>query len=180
MASGSLHIRRVLGRKTLEAGDDKEASPESPEWATQHRLSPLTRLYVYALHGCLCEVGFTAVWEWCVTQDRRLLGHTSLWALPMYAFAMFLMEGLHDRLLTQRCPLLLRILVYTLFIYLWEFSWGLVLRLLGACPWDYAGFSYNLAGLVTLEYALPWALASLIAEQHVIKNTLRVRLYDLL
>jgi uncharacterized membrane protein len=94
----------------------------------------------------------------------------------MYALAIFLIEGLRGRLLAQRCPLLLRMLVYTLFIYLWEFSWGVVLRILGACPWDYSGFSYNLAGLVTLEYALPWALASLIAEQHVIRKTLRVRL----
>uniref|UniRef100_A0A8C7C6R1 Transmembrane protein 229B n=1 Tax=Oncorhynchus kisutch TaxID=8019 RepID=A0A8C7C6R1_ONCKI len=128
------------------------------------------------MHGCLCEVGFTAVWDWWETKDRRLAGHTSLWALPMYALAIFLIEGLRGRLLAQRCPLLLRMLVYTLFIYLWEFSWGVVLRFLGACPWDYSGFSYNLAGLVTLEYALPWALASLIAEQHVIRKTLRVRL----
>ncbi|XP_014009602.1 transmembrane protein 229B isoform X1 [Salmo salar] len=160
----------------LEAGDDEEAPPEPPERVTHRPLSPLARLYVYALHGCLCEVGFTAVWDWWETKDRRLAGHTSLWALPMYALAIFLIEGLRGRLLAQRCPLLLRMLVYTLFIYLWEFSWGVVLSFLGACPWDYSGFSYNLAGLVTLEYALPWALASLIAEQHVIRKTLRVRL----
>ncbi|XP_020337156.1 transmembrane protein 229B-like [Oncorhynchus tshawytscha] len=176
MESGTLHVRRALGGKTLEAGDDEEAPPEPPERVTHRPLSPLARLYVYALHGCLCEVGFTAVWDWWETKDRRLAGHTSLWALPMYALAIFLIEGLRGRLLAQRCPLLLRMLVYTLFIYLWEFSWGVVLRFLGACPWDYSGFSYNLAGLVTLEYALPWALASLIAEQHVIRKTLRVRL----
>ncbi|XP_041740470.1 transmembrane protein 229B-like [Coregonus clupeaformis] len=162
----------------MEAGDDEEAPLEPPERVTHRPLSPQACLYVYALHGCLCEVSFTAICDWWETQDRRLAGHTCLWALPMNTLAIFLIEGLRGRLLAQLFPLLLRMLVCTLFIYLWEFSWGIVLRLLGAMPWDYSGFSYNLAGLVTLEYALPWALASLIAEQHVIRNTLRVRLIN--
>ncbi|XP_010901797.1 transmembrane protein 229B [Esox lucius] len=174
MESETLHARRLQRRKSSDAGDDEWH--EAPAAPPERPLSTLGRLYVYALHGCLCEVGFTALWDWWQTKDRRLPGHTSLWALPMYALAIFLLEGVRGRLLAQRCPLLLRLLVYTLFIYLWEFSWGTVLRLLGACPWDYSGFSYNLAGLVTLEYAVPWALASLIAEQHVIRKTLRLRM----
>ncbi|XP_072247565.1 transmembrane protein 229B-like [Leuresthes tenuis] len=141
-------------------------------------VSSFVRLYVYALHGCLCEVAFTAVCDWFSTQDRRLAGHSSLWALPMYATAIYLMEGLSARLLAQHYPLPVRLTAYTLFIYLWEFSWGAGLRLLGACPWDYSGYRYNLAGLVTLEYALPWAVAAFIAEQYVIRNTLRIRLHN--
>lgn len=132
---------------------------------------------MYALHGCLCEVAFTAAWDWCSTRDSRLAGHSSLWALPMYATAIYLMESLRAQLLARQCPLAARLTAYTVFIYLWEFSWGAGLTLLGACPWDYSGFRYNLGGLVTLEYALPWALAAFIAEQHVIKHTLRMRLH---
>uniref|UniRef100_A0A3Q3B061 Transmembrane protein 229B n=1 Tax=Kryptolebias marmoratus TaxID=37003 RepID=A0A3Q3B061_KRYMA len=138
--------------------------------------SVLFRLYVYALHGCLCELVFTAVCGVCSTQDQRLLGQSSLWALPMYALAIYTMERLRARLLARNQPLCVRLTVYTLFIYSWEFSWGLVLRVLGACPWDYSGFRYNVGGLVTLEYAVPWAAAAFIAEQHVISNTLRMRL----
>ncbi|KAJ8014238.1 hypothetical protein DPEC_G00038180 [Dallia pectoralis] len=172
------HVRRLPGGITSNAGNDEghEAPAEPRDRSVQRPLSSLARLYVYALHGCLCEVGFTALWDWWQTKDPRLPGHTSLWALPMYALAIFLLEAVRGSLLAQRCPLLPRLLVYTLLIYVWEFSWGVVLRLLGACPWDYSEFSYNLGGLVTLEYAGPWALASLIAEQHVIRNTLRVRL----
>ncbi|XP_062319837.1 transmembrane protein 229B-like [Osmerus eperlanus] len=172
--------RRLISSKTLvyEAGEDEEAPSEAPGEGSPHHgcLSPLARLYVYALHGCLCEVAFTALCDWWDTQDKRLAGHTSLWALPMYACAIFLMERLRNRLLARRRPLLLRLVIYTLFIYVWEFSWGMGLGLLGACPWDYSGFRYNLAGVVTLEYALPWAGAALIAEQHVIRNTLRIRM----
>lgn len=138
--------------------------------------SVLLRLYVYALHGCLCELLFTALWNVCSSQDRRLRGHSSLWALPMYASATYAMERLRARLLARDRPLWVRLVLYTSFIYCWEWSWGSVLTLLGACPWDYSGFSYSLGGLVTLEYAAPWAVAALIAEQLVIPNTLRMRL----
>ncbi|KPP75908.1 hypothetical protein Z043_104803 [Scleropages formosus] len=43
-------------------------------------------------------------------------------------------------------------------------------------PWDYSGFHYNFKGLVTREYVLPWAVACLIAKQHVMKNTLKMYL----
>lgn len=144
--------------------------------STSHPPPAPVRLYVYALHGCLCEVAFTALWDWCGTRDTRLAGRSSLWALPMYASAIYLMESLRACLLAQHQPLPVRLTAYTVFIYLWEFSWGAGLRLLGACPWDYSGYRYNLGGLVTLEYAVPWAGAAFIAEQHVIKNTLRMRL----
>ncbi|XP_041644821.1 transmembrane protein 229B-like [Cheilinus undulatus] len=132
------------------------------------------RLYVYALHGCLCEVVFTALLDSLKSGDVRLGGHSSLWALPMYASAIFVIERLRLRLLER--SLSVRLTAYTLFIYLWEFSWGTGLSLLGACPWDYSGYTYNLRGLVTLEYAVFWAVAAFIAESHVIRNTLRMRL----
>lgn len=116
------------------------------------------------------------MWDWCVTQDRRLKGHSSLWALPMYATAIYVMEGLRAQLLARSWPLPVRLGAYALFIYLWEFSWGVGLTVLGACPWDYSHFRYNLRGLVTLEYVLPWSVGALLVEQHVIRNTLRIRL----
>ncbi|XP_029962380.1 transmembrane protein 229B-like [Salarias fasciatus] len=160
-----------------EAGGVVEDEASADVGVPARPLSPALRLYVYALHGCLCEVVFTAVLDWCSSRDSRLPGHSSLWALPMYATAIYLMENFRSRLLAQSRPLLVRLTAYTLFIYLWEFSWGSALRLLGACPWDYSGYRYNVGGLVTLEYALPWTVAAFIAEQHVIRNTLRIRLH---
>ncbi|KAI7806072.1 putative transmembrane protein 229B-like [Triplophysa rosa] len=157
-----------------DGGVDTDA--EADEQITLSPLSPLARLYIYALHGCLCEVAFTAAWDWYYTHDHKLTGHTSLWALLIYSSAIFFMEGLSAQLQQQHCPLPVRLTVYTLFIYSWEFSWGFLLRLFGACPWDYSEFRFNFIGLVTLEYAVPWALAALIAEKHVIRNTLKIRL----
>ncbi|XDV50758.1 hypothetical protein PO909_019773 [Leuciscus waleckii] len=155
---------------------DTDANTDVSEQITSSPLSPLARLYIYALHGCLCEVAFTASWDWYYTHDHRLAGHTSLWALLIYSSAIFYMEGLSVTLQKKHCPLPVRLTVYTLFIYLWEFSWGYLLRFFGACPWDYSEFRYNFIGLVTLEYAVPWALAAHVAEKHVIRNTLKMRL----
>lgn len=157
---------------------ENDSPAESHGSSPARPVSALVRLYLYALHGCLCEVAFTAVWDWCSTQDRRLAGHSSLWALPMYATAIYLMERLRALMLAQNHPLTVRLVLYTVFIYLWEFSWGVGLSLLGACPWDYSGHRYNLRGLITLDYALPWAVAAYIAEQHVIRHTLRIRLHN--
>ncbi|XP_062286502.1 transmembrane protein 229B-like isoform X4 [Scomber scombrus] len=172
-----MEARKLNARRTQ--GTDEDDVPGKPQVSVSSRpLSSLLRLYVYALHGCLCEVAFTAVLDWCSTRDRRLAGHSSLWALPMYAIAIYLMECLRGRLLARHLPLPVRLTAYTAFIYLWEFSWGAGLRLLGACPWDYSGYRYNLRGLVTLEYAVPWTVAAFVAEQHVIRNTLRIRLHN--
>ncbi|XP_068184205.1 transmembrane protein 229B-like [Antennarius striatus] len=170
---------RAVNTWRSQRGKGRDASPsELLGGPPGGPLPAVLRLYVYALHGCLCEVTFTALWDWSRTQDRRLGGHSSLWALPMYASAIYLMEGLREQLLTRHRPLPVRLTAYTLFIYLWEFSWGAALRLLGACPWDYSGYGYSLAGLVTLEYAPFWALAAFLAETHVIRNTLRIRLHN--
>ncbi|KAM6997535.1 transmembrane protein 229B-like [Tautogolabrus adspersus] len=185
--SSGMEAREVPARR--KPGDTQtvsEVNNGAPEWLHDHTdddeggrpPSVAVRLYVYALHGCLCEVVFTALWDGLGSGDFRLGGHSSLWALPMYAFAIFVIEHLRLRLLARDWPLSARLTAYTLFIYMWEFSWGAGLSMLGACPWDYSGYRFNLGGLVTLEYAAFWALAAFIAEHHVIKNTLRMRLKD--
>ncbi|MCJ8730787.1 hypothetical protein PDJAM_G00188360 [Pangasius djambal] len=175
MESKTLFPRRGHSKNP---GVDVEASGYLNDQVTLSPLSPFARLYIYALHGCVCEVAFTAAWNWYYTRDQRLPGYTSLWSLLIYSLAIFFMEGLSAWLQRRHFLLLLRLTVYTLFIYLWEFSWGVLLRLLEACPWDYSHFKYNLMGLVTLEYAVPWAMAALLAEKHVIRNTLKIRLND--
>ncbi|XP_037740490.1 transmembrane protein 229B isoform X1 [Chelonia mydas] len=138
-------------------------------------LSPLTRWYIYAIHGYFCEVMFTATWAFVAERDWKFPGVTSVWALFIYGTSSLVLERMY-LLLRDRCPLLSRCLCYTLWIYLWEFATGYLLRRFDACPWDYSHFRYHLMGLVTLEYALFWFLGSLVLEKLVIGNTLRLRL----
>lgn len=176
----------LRGRKIPRAKDKTEAAtlhevsrsngvPPAPP-PPMPSLSPVSRLYLYALHGCLCELLFTSAWNFCFTQDVRLQGHSSLWALPMYSAALLVLERVGQKLSSRNVPLPLRLVIYTCLIYLWEFTCGAGLTLLGACPWDYSGFKYNFKGLITLEYAPFWAVGAFLAEKFVIKNTLKIRI----
>lgn len=136
-------------------------------------LSPLCRWYIYAIHGYFAEVMFTATWDFIVDRDWKFRGVTSIWALFIYGTGGIILERLY-LLLRDRCSLLARGFLYTLFIYLWEFSTGFVLRSFGACPWDYSGFRYNFMGLITLEYCVFWFVGSLLLERIVIVNVLRL------
>ncbi|XP_053124745.1 transmembrane protein 229B-like [Hemicordylus capensis] len=135
-------------------------------------LSRLGRGYIYAIHGYFSEMLFTT---FVLDQAWTFRAATSLLSLVVYGTCGLALERIYLRLREKWC-LLTRCLVYTLCIYLWEFSTGSVLRLFGACPWDYSGFRYHLLGLVTLEYGLFWFVGSLLLEKLVICNALRLRL----
>jgi len=129
-------------------------------------LQPLTlfgRIYLYAIHGFVNEIFFTAAWEFAVTKSWKLHGETSLWALMLYGVNSLMMERLYF-LFKDRAPLPVRAVIYTVCGYSWEFCSGYVLRQFNACPWDYSQFSGNFMGLITLEYVLFWYVGSIIDE----------------
>ncbi|TKS86938.1 Transmembrane protein 229b [Collichthys lucidus] len=147
-------------------------TPEAPV-----PLTPLSRWYLYAIHGYFCEVMFTAAWEFVVNCNWKFPGVTSVWALFIYGTCILIVERMYLKL-RGRCPVLLRCIIYTLWTYLWEFGTGLLLRQFNACPWDYSEFRYNFMGLITAEYAVPWFCASFIVERLVIRKTLRLRFHE--
>ncbi|XP_015274273.1 PREDICTED: transmembrane protein 229B-like [Gekko japonicus] len=137
-------------------------------------LSPLCRWYIYALHGYLAEIGFTATCNLLAHWDWRLLGVASVWVLFIYGTFGMILEHLYLRL-RCRCNLVVRGFLYTLCIYAWEFCIGYILRCFNACPWDYSGYRHNFMGLITLEYCPLWFVGSLLLER-VVVHTLRLRL----
>ncbi|KAK7069978.1 hypothetical protein SK128_023395 [Halocaridina rubra] len=135
------------------------------------------RLYIYGLHGFLTEILFTAAWDFALHQDWALSGCTSVWSLLIYSIGSLVVEKFY-RTYYATVPILLRGLIYVAWIYLWEYTTGRILRMYGACPWDYSERSYNLQGLITLEYFPAWYSASLLTEQFLIHNVLYLSLYS--
>ncbi|XP_072915190.1 transmembrane protein 229A [Hemitrygon akajei] len=130
------------------------------------------RFVFYGMHGFLDEIFFTSMFNLVENSDRRLLGHTSLWSFLMYGSCSFVVEKLYFYLYYrlgwttwQRLP------VYILFIYTWEFTWGLGLRHYDACSWDYSHYPLNFMGLITLMYLPGWIVLSY--YQDVLSNVLR-------
>jgi Putative ABC-transporter type IV len=120
----------------------------------------MRRFLAYGLSGFGIEIAFTAAGRALRLRDRRLVGHTYLWMLPIYGGGGLLLERLHARSLRPAA----RALVSTLAIYAVEYGSGALLaRLLGACPWRYRR-GLTLGGLVRLDYAPFWYGAALLFE----------------
>ncbi|XP_046996859.1 transmembrane protein 229B-like [Schistocerca americana] len=141
----------------------------------QLQLSPCMRLYIYGLHGFLTEIIFTAAWEYVTQLNWKLPGCSSVWSLPIYGISGLVMESILTACMSFKVPIHIRGLCYLLWVYLWEFSTGSILKTFGACPWDYSEFTYNFRGLITFEYAPLWYVVSLLMEKIIINKVLQLR-----
>jgi len=52
---------------------------------------------------------------------------------------------------------------------------GYLLRLFGACPWNYEAYEWDFLGLICLEYAPLWYLASLAYDRILLHYTLHLQ-----
>ena len=122
------------------------------------------RLYFWGVNGIFVEVVFTGLWEFVVSGNINLMGISSIWSFFVYGLGTFLAESFYNLFISFKIPLLVRCLFYTLLIYLWEFACGLLLNQFGVKSWDYSQFTYNVMGLITMEYAPLWFFAGLYFE----------------
>lgn len=125
------------------------------------------RIFFYGLHGFFDEIVFTSSIDFITSgfKDWTLKGHTSLWAFFIYGLCSYSVECMYLYLKKNtNISMPIRGLIYVVWVYMWEFSWGFVLRMFNACPWDYSHMKWNLYGLITLQYFPFWYLASLYQE----------------
>jgi hypothetical protein len=122
------------------------------------------RTLILACVGVAFEVIFTALTS--PRRDRRLVGYSYVWMLPIYAL---LYPGF--RLLL---PLVgdwawpLRAASYAVIIMVFEMLTGLALRAaVGEAPWEaeYRGKRWAVLGLVRLDYFPAWAAGALVFER---------------
>ncbi|CAJ0953539.1 unnamed protein product, partial [Mesorhabditis belari] len=133
------------------------------------------RFIFYGVIGFWAEVCFTATWDAIENGNRKLIGVTSMYVFFVYGIAISVLEILY-KLMKHRVPLLIRALIYMVFCFTWEFSFGMFLKRWDACPWDYASyFTYHFMGAITAEYIPVWYLATIFCEKVVIKCMLQAR-----
>ncbi len=142
-------------------------------------ISMLGRFYIYALHGFLAEITFTAICEFVVTFNWKLQGVSSVSSFFIYGIAILVIERMYLYLNAVGIPLLLRAVLYTMWSYIWEFSTGWVLTQFNACPWDYSYLPYNVMGLITFAYAPAWYMATICLDLSVIPYTLQLAWMDI-
>ncbi len=118
--------------------------------------------------GITTEVFFTAfsdLYEGMQKGDYNLslTGHTYVWMAFIYVLIPFLFGAGYQ--LVKRFPLIVRLLIYVLAIYLIEFIGGFILETLtGKCPWEYTT-GWHFMGYIRLDYAPFWLLFGFILER---------------
>ena len=125
------------------------------------------RIFFYRLHGFFDEILFTSLFNLVKSnfQDLRFRGHSSLWSFFMYGFDSFVIERMYLSWKDKwYFPMPIRVTIYVFWVYIWEFSCGMVLRYFAACPWDYSSRQWNLCGLITLQYFPVWFVVSVYQE----------------
>ncbi|XP_055974046.1 transmembrane protein 229A [Sorex fumeus] len=134
-------------------------------------LPDVLRFLFFGMHGFLDEIFFTFFFNVLGQGDGASSGHTSLWSFLMYGSCSFVVEKLYFHLHYSRgWGTWKRLPIYVIFIYTWEFSWGLGLRTCGACSWDYSHYPLNFMGLITLMYLPGWIFLSV--YQDLLSNVL--------
>ena len=146
---------------------------------TTSRSLPLwLRFYVYGIQGFCHEIIFTALYDFVVTGNWQLKGQSALSSFLIYGTGGLMVEVLYISLYVRRkIGRIYRLPLYLLIAFIWEYMWGLLLRQFNACPWDYSQYTYNIQGLITLEYAPGWLLLSFITDL-VAEFLLKVRIGD--
>jgi uncharacterized membrane protein len=113
------------------------------------------------LIGWVAELFFTCFHQVALTNDRRLMGQTSLLMFPIYGFGTFI--PVISRYL-KKMGIILRGTVYAALIFIMEYLSGSFLRLFNACPWDYSQSRFQINGLIRLDFFPLWFLLGLLFE----------------
>lgn len=145
--------------------------PRSTQGSPSQGLPDLLRFLFFGMHGFLDEIFFTFFFNVLRLGHGATSGHTSLWSFFMYGSCSFVVEKLYLHLYC-RCGwgTWKRVPIYVIFIYVWELSWGLGLRMCSACSWDYSHYPLNFMGLITLMYLPGWIFLSV--YQDLLSNAL--------
>lgn len=121
---------------------------------------------LFGLLGLGLECAFTAALDAKDADNPYLLGHSSLWYVPLYAvLPLLVMQGLGHWLFTQPWPV--RGLVYTALAFAFEFlGMGALRLMLGSSPSEASYFQskWNVKGLIRLDFAPAWCVAGFLFE----------------
>ncbi|MFC1615841.1 hypothetical protein ACFL21_01760 [Patescibacteria group bacterium] len=126
-------------------------------------MSTLIRAIAYVCIGVTLEVVYTGIKSFIVKKDKRLLGFTQVWVMPIYALgAIFIFEPLHHQI--SDIHIIFRFLIYALIIFVLEYIFGLIFKLItGKCPWEYKG-KWNIHGFINLPHFPFWGILGLLFE----------------
>lgn len=122
----------------------------------------INHLFICGITGWCMEIIFTSMGSLFFSHDYTLMGHTSILMFPIYALAALILP-LYQKI--NFFPIWLRASLYAVLIFMVEFLSGILLKALNICPWNYENATWNLAGVIRLDYFFFWCVAGIIFEK---------------
>ncbi len=120
----------------------------------------IKRFVVYGMSGVFMEIVWTGL-NALLRGDITLTGHTSVIMFFIYGGAVFL-EPLFSVFKGQY--VYVRIVTYSVFIFMAEYFSGRFLMSLGMCPWAYYS-TFNISNVIRLDYIVLWMAAGYVYER---------------
>lgn len=122
----------------------------------------ITNYILCGILGWCFECTFTGLISLFGKKDPKMTSKTSLWMFFIYGFAALIQPA--SKLLNHTGTLI-RGGIYTISIFFTEFTTGILLKKIKACPWDYSGTKLNIKGVIRLDYAPLWFMMGLFYEK---------------
>ena len=123
----------------------------------------LNYILFWGMFGLCFEVLFTSISDLYSKRNFNLMGHTSLWMFPIYAFGLTYGFDLVQYLITND---FIRYLTYPLWIWLVEIIVGYPMSKIGIRIWDYRYLSDNMhwKGIVSYPHFPVWVVFGILVE----------------
>ncbi|MDD5660253.1 MAG: hypothetical protein PHR39_09645 [Actinomycetota bacterium] len=117
---------------------------------------------IYSFFGVGIEIIFTSIHDYIRYKDIALKGRSYLWMFLIYGCFGLIIKPLYP--LISFIPFVIRGLIYTAIIFVGEFAYGFLLKLIiKKVPWEYKT-RWSILGIVNLAYLPFWLLLSYILE----------------
>jgi uncharacterized membrane protein len=112
--------------------------------------------------GWTLEIVSSAIYSFITSNDWCFIGKTSLLMFPIYGLAAIFCPIAR---VLQNFNFIFRGLIYTVLIYVTEYTTGWILRQFSMCPWDYGNSRFSIHGLIRLDFTPIWFTLGLIFEK---------------
>jgi hypothetical protein len=123
----------------------------------------ISEVLFWGMFGICTEVAFTAIFDLITKKELNLMGHTSLWMFPIYAFGLSYGFDLAERVIQNEIA---RYLSYPIWVWLIEILVGYPLLKFGLRLWNYSYLSNknHWKGIISFVHFPVWVTLGILVE----------------
>jgi len=123
----------------------------------------ISEILFWGMFGICAEVAFTAIFDLITKKKIALMGHTSFWMFPIYAFGLSYGFDLAESIITND---IVCYLSYPIWVWMIEILVGYPLLKIGIRLWNYSYLSKgkHWKGIISFVHFPVWILLGILVE----------------